>query len=230
MVNELEGMGKGVEKAAEFALFLGRLCQGPLEQVLGMIEDKLKYMRKKNLIRLQHKFEEFLKAEGLNGPTPTVSFKYLVPLLQAAALEEDRYLQELWAALLVNFANDDSGVALSRSYIDILERLSPLEAKILQTIYTLPFEEIRNTGVITGQLPEKAWKAEDRQTKAVTWEHEDNTLALSNLNRLGCITVPRSISGGELFHVVNPTLLGKHFVEACSLKGAARDLLQTQGD
>lgn len=49
-------------------------------------------------------------------------------------MEEDDTLQEMWARLLVNAATD-SGIELKRVYIDILERLSSFEARILDRIY-----------------------------------------------------------------------------------------------
>jgi len=43
-------------------------------------------------------------------------------------------------------------------------------------------------------------------------------LALVNLAKVGCIAPTRTLGGGELFSMVNPTLLGKYFIEACTLK------------
>lgn len=215
--------GKIVDAGDKFASFIVRFSEGSLKEGFGIIEDKLRYMRWERQIRLMQKAEEYLDEVGLAAPTRPIQFKFLVPLLQAATLEEDDYLQDLWAALLVNFANTDSNVKITMSYIDILEKLSPLEAKILQTIYALPFEEMKHAGIVTTELPERAFKrSDDNQVNDNQAEESkmstDIVLALANLSRLGCLNSARSWGGGEIFHTVNPALLGKHFVEACTLK------------
>lgn len=48
-------------------------------------------------------------------------------------------------------------------------------------------------------------------------------LSLANLARLGCISIQKSWGGGEIFKLVNPTLLGKSFVEACTLQVAVSE-------
>ena len=215
--------GKIVDAGDKFASFIARFSEGSLKEGFGIIEDKLKYMRWERQIRLMQKAEEFLEEVGLPAPTRRIQFKFLVPLLRAATLEEDNYLQDLWAALLVNFANLESNIKITMSYIDILEKLSPLEAKVLQAIYALPFEETRHEGVDTTELPERVFKrsndnlVEDSQAKDNALSI-DIVLALANLSRLGCLNPGRSLGGGEFFHTINPTLLGKYFVEACTLK------------
>jgi hypothetical protein len=144
--------------------------------------------------------------------------KLAIPLLQAASLEDGDYLQDLWARLLVNSATD-SGVDLKRAYIDILERLTPLEAKLLEKIYELPFEETHHNRIRTDGLPNEVTAGKEGVTHD-DWKEpsEEIKLALINLAHVGCISPARTWGGGELFASINPTLLGKHFVEACTLK------------
>jgi Abortive infection alpha len=142
-----------------------------------------------------------------------------VPLLEAASLEDDDSLQDLWARLLVNAANVHSRTTLQRAYISILEQLTPLEASILQKIYSLPYEQTRHDGVKVGLLPaEVAVGKDDGQGDSLPEPGEEARLALANLARLGCIIIQKSWGGGELFKSVNPTLLGKSFIEACTLQ------------
>lgn len=160
----------------------------------------------------------FLDEVGLKEPNRALELKLAIPLLEAASMEDDDYLQDLWAKLLVNSGNKESNIVLTRSYIDILERITPLEAKILEKIYSIPpFEKIQHTGVITKGLPEEIEIATiDNRKEAI--ENDDLKLALANLARLGCIKVEPTVGGGEFFGIVNPTTLGKYFVEACTIK------------
>ena len=155
---------------------------------------------------------------GLTHPTRAIPLKLAVPLLEAASLEDDDYLQDLWARLLVNAANGNSHVTLQRAHIAVLEQLTSLEALILQKVYSLPYEETRHNGVEVGRLPESvAIGKDDRNADNLPEAPEPVRLALANLSRLGCVALGRSWGGGEIFKKVNPTLLGKSFVEACTL-------------
>ncbi|MEO6203303.1 MAG: hypothetical protein ABIU05_23495, partial [Nitrospirales bacterium] len=118
-----------------------------------------------------------------------------------------------------NAANGDSHVRLQRAYIVVLEQLTPLEAVILQKIYSLPYDEMRHDGVEVGSLPaEVAGGKTDGKADSLPEPSEEVRLALANLARLGCLILQKSWGGGELYKKVHPTLLGKSFVEGCTLQ------------
>lgn len=212
--------GKAIDASVKFGGFISKYARGSLEQGMGIFEDKLKYARWENQVRLMQKSDEYLKSMGLSEPNKPIKLKFAVPLLQAASLEDDIYLQDLWAKLLVNSVIKESKVELHRNYIDILERLSPLEAQILEKIYSIPFEEMQHKGVVTQNLPETVEISDNdtNDTNEYILENEDVVLALVNLSRLGCIALQHTVGGGEFFKVVNPTILGKYFIEACTLR------------
>lgn len=209
--------GKAIDASEKFGGFISRFISGSLEQGMGIFEDKLKYMRWERQLRLMKRAEQMMSELGIEGPTRAIPLKLAVPLLQAASFEDDDYLQDLWARLLVNGANASSGVDLQRAYIDILERLTPLEAVILEKIYSLPFNRTQHEGVVTEYLPSMATIAKEEKREELREPTEEVKLALANLARLGCVSFARSWGGGEIFTTVNPTLLGRSFVEACTL-------------
>lgn len=211
--------GKAIDAGQNFGGFIARFVAGSLEQGMGIFEDRLKYMRWERQVRLMQRANQLLKEIGLERPTRAIPLKLAVPLLEAASLEDDDYLQDMWARLLVNAANGDSRVSLQRAYISILEQITPFEALILQKIYALPYDDTRHNGVAVGNLPESvAVGPEGSKADELPEPREDVTLALANLARVGCIVIQKSMGGGELFKEINPTLLGKTFVEACTLQ------------
>ncbi|MDO8369119.1 MAG: Abi-alpha family protein [Candidatus Nitrotoga sp.] len=211
--------GKAIDAGQKFGGFISRFVAGPIEQGMGIFEDKLKYMRWERQFRLMQRADQLLQEIGLTQPTRHIPLKLAIPLLEAASLEDDNYLQDLWAKLLVNAANGGSRVTLQRAYIEILEQLTALEAAILQKIYALPYDATRHDGVEVGRLPEEVAVGKDNGKEDTLLEPpEDIRLALANLARLGCVVIKKSWGGGELFKKVNPTLLGKSFVEACTLQ------------
>ena len=207
-----------IDAAREAGGFISRFVAGPLEQGMAIFEDRLKYIRWERQVRLRLRAEELLRQLGLDGPTKAVPLKLAVPLIQAASLEEDDELQDRWAALLANAADAGCSFDIQRSYISILEQLSPLEARILDTIFALPFEASQHDGVITEKLPQEARTAAKKGEENTGVPSDDVCIALSNLHRLGCIRMGMTFGNGELPTRVNPTLLGRAFVRACSIR------------
>ncbi|HDR9802428.1 TPA: DUF4393 domain-containing protein [Burkholderia cenocepacia] len=211
--------GQVVEATTRLGTFVARYIGGPLQLASGIVEDKLKYMRWENQVDLMARADRKLAQIGLPSPTRTIPPKFAVPLLQAASLEDDADIRDLWATLLVNAANADSGIDLSAAYISILRDLTPLDASILRTIYALPFDEMHHQGVFTGSLPERAiiCPKDGRRSSENPEPANDVRLSLANLARLGCLTLTRTMGGGEMMDSVNPTYLGSFFVAACTL-------------
>jgi hypothetical protein len=210
--------GKAIDATREFGGFISKYIAGSLEQGFGIFEDKLKYMRWERQQRLMMKAEEFAKQIGLMQPNKAIKMKYAIPLFQSASLEEEDYLQDLWAKLLVNSSNIESKIELNRTYIDILERLSVLEVQILNTIYSYDYEELLTKSILTIGLPEQLLFREEDDKNEYKLEDNNVNLALLNLERLGCIEIGRSFwTTRRINSSIHPTLLGKNFILACNM-------------
>lgn len=211
--------GKAIEAGEKFGRFISKYIGGPLEQGIGIFEDKLKYMRWERQLRLMQRANELLTTLGISGPTRAIPAKLAIPLLQAASLEDDDYLQDMWVKLLVNAADGYSGIDLKRTYIDILERLSPFEANLLEKLYKLPFEEAHAYGIRTDGLPDEVSVGYANGSHK-DWEEPSDEIkkALVNLAFIGCISPILAMGGGFHYSHVNPTYIGKYFVDACTLR------------
>jgi hypothetical protein len=205
--------GKAIDFVEKFCGFIAKFIAGPLEQGIGIFHDKLTYMRWERQVRLIKRSEDFLNEVGLSNPTRPVPMKIAIPLIWAASLEEDDDLQDRWAKLLVNAGNANSGIAVKRSYISILEDLSPMDAKILEKLCSVARQ---NKLILTYKLPDEA--VISRDDKFSPEPSQDVQLSLSNLMRLGCITSPMFMGGRLNLTEVEPTLLGCCLVEACTLQ------------
>ncbi len=213
---------KAIDAAEKFGGFLSRYIGGPLEQAIGIYEDKLKYIRWERQERLYLRAQDFIEKEGSPKLTRPIPLKHAVPLISSASLEDDDELQDVWARLLVNFTIETSSIESNRTYIDLLERLSSLEALIVNSVYINEYDAMHHEGVTTQHLPHRAdvlpEKKDDETREAMKIEPSiEVKLALANLDRLGIVAVGRSMGGGQLFGRLNPTLLGRAFYEACTL-------------
>ncbi|MCR9061658.1 MAG: Abi-alpha family protein [Rhodobacteraceae bacterium] len=209
-----ESAGKAIDAARDFGEFVARYIGGSLEQGLGIFEDKLRYMRWERQVRLMRKAEELLKELGLPRPSRPVAMKIAIPLFQAASLEEDDEIQDIWAALLVNAANADCQFPVKRIYIGILENLSPYEARILDSIYSVKSAALEN-GIWTKDLPEEVHlHAGDGDMRP----NQELELALATLDQLGLIS-SRLVWNTDLsLACVGHTTLGRCFINACKLQ------------
>jgi Abortive infection alpha len=213
--------GKGIDAAREAGGFIAKYINGPLEEASGIWTDKLKYLRWEQQLALMSKANEKLRQLGMSSPTRTVPLSLAIPILQEGSMQGDSELQERWANLLVNAANADNDIEIKTSYISILKDLSSADVRNLAAIYSLPFEKAQTTGVWPGKLPEKAefYAQEYAQLGLPQHIHEALILSLANLTRLGCISAAMGHGGGQYFSHITPTVLGKHFVAACTLQG-----------
>ena len=204
--------------AENFGGFISRYIGGSLEQGMGIFEDKLRYIRWERQLRFMERARQLMETIGQDAPTKSIPIKLAIPLFQSASLEEDDNLQDMWAKLLINVSVTDRDIDLRRAYIDILERLSPMEAQILHTIYSLPPHELEGNAIITEHLPDSAPILDADDHIELIAPSTDIALSLANLTRLGCIALPTTWNGGQIFSQIYPTIMGYSLIAACRLE------------
>lgn len=207
--------GKAIDAVSGSGRFLSGFMVDALTELSGTWADNFKYKRAINRLALHAKYEEKRAELGVDAQWRLVPMEVEVPLLEAASLTEDVTLQDCWVNLLLNFDNAKSDVAINHSFSSVLRDLSPLEVAILKTIYSLPEG---NGAVLTSGLPAYAEREGALEKREPTHElpRHDVTLALVNLQRLGCLGLASSWDGGEIMTTVYQSIFGRAFVKACS--------------
>lgn len=207
--------GQMVGAAEKLGEFISKYTHESFEAGLGIFADKLQYMRWERQQRLMKRADEFLKKEGLVNPQKIIPFKFAVPLLEAASLEENDELQDLYAILLVNASNPNSGVDISRSYIDVLERFTPKMVKIFHNIYSTQLTEEKLVNIESLDLPNTL--PEDLGLvmtggPGINWQMD-----WDELDRLKCLRVTRKMSNGQISISAKYTFFGLALYRACTL-------------
>ena len=204
--------GKAIDASREVGGFISRFIKGPLEQGIGIFEDKLKYMRWERQLALMDKVNQKMTKRGLDKPTQPVPMKIAIPLFQEASLEEDDSLQELWANLLVNAADKDSEAEVQRTHISLLHDLTPMDAICLNKAYSKDVESGVEIGVWA--LPESIFLGYDPEVEP-TIPIEKVALSIENLCRLSLL---RSAmwAHADAIRSVYQTRLGRSFYKACN--------------
>jgi hypothetical protein len=126
-----EVVGAVVEKALDSEPIRNLL--GPVTQnigsMLGDVTDIGRFYFKENLTKVFVKWAEQRKGD----PLQPEDFKRVLPLLRDAAMQSDDELQDRWASLLENVANNTNGVL--PSFGQTLSQLTPTEARYLDRIW-----------------------------------------------------------------------------------------------
>lgn len=206
--------GKTVDAGREFGGFLSKYVGGTLEQAMGIFEDKLKYLRWELQVKLMQRSAEFLHQRGLTQPTRKVPLQIAIPLMQAGSLEENDDLRDRWAALLVNAADASSNIEVTRSFITILEDLTPLDASILEKIYSPLLTKVE-AELWTHGLPESVTE-EAPSNDSLKRPPKQIEVSLGNLGRLGLIHSALAWGGPSPHACITRTPLGFAFIAAIS--------------
>lgn len=99
--------------------------------IFQILSDQFGYWRQCNLIRISKKFKEKCEKEGIDPRE--VSPKFLAQFIEAASLDEDADIQDMWADLLTKEAQTPGSVSLRT--ISALKAISKEEANLFQHLY-----------------------------------------------------------------------------------------------
>lgn len=222
-------VSNALDKSEKFGTFITKYFGTTMEQSIGIFNDKLKYWRWENQVNLISKANQKMEKLGIDIPIKQIPLKLGLPLIEAASLEDDNELQELWANLLVNSSTEFS---LERSYISVLEQLSSVEAQILVSIYSkLKYSRLSIYRIDSMYLPKFIRIKEIKQSfiekkeKIIIDTISDNEecspiiqnntyLALVNLARLNCIEGTATHGAGTNYTLINPTYFGAKLYDA----------------
>lgn len=212
MTNEIVKISQLADKALEF---LGKVVNPPLKELGGLLADNVKFWRYKNQVNIIFKAKSFLEEKGIQpGKIP---LKILAPLLEHSSWEEDSDMQTKWASLLANAANPKYSHDIYSAYFEILNQLSPLEAKLLDALFN-EYERTPSNKKATLSF------SKEKICQAMNISPEKFNIITDNLFRLNLLQPPASHNGvliGEYpivlrtYKVIQITTLGCDFIRNC---------------
>lgn len=117
--------------------FLLKVVAAPAEQIAGIAEDWLRLLRYKNLLVIRDKVEVLHKERGVLGKKVPMPPKFAIPIVDAASLEEEESLQDLWARLIAGATDPSSAERLHPGFADAIKSMSVDEALIVKNFQSL---------------------------------------------------------------------------------------------
>lgn len=231
-MSDVEEIAKAVQSVAKFgdkALetsqkvggFFARVFKEPIQEVSGMVTDKLRFVRWQRLVAMSDEVNKILQDRGVKD-TRAVPPKLALPLLEESSLEQDPNLQHLWNHLLANAMDPKFNGELRYGFIDMIKNITGLEAMILTNFY----EILKREGHISDLAKITDYHLKKEQImKMVGIDEPTYHVSIFNLMRMQCIG-PAILKGGISMgdepvtiykgsNAVVLTPLGVKFIEAC---------------
>ncbi|UTW56690.1 Abi-alpha family protein [Kordiimonas sp. SCSIO 12610] len=175
--------GKAIDGLQSSGSFFGKIFGGLVEDGVGIVADKVKFMRFERAAELASKAEKILEERGIGEDdlTKAVPPKTAIPLIENATLEDDDNLHDLWAKLLANAMDPNMSIEVNRIHVSLLKELEQIDVMILNTIFN---DKVRT--VASEKLDDVLYD-KSKIIKGFNFSPEAVELSLLNLMRVGCI-------------------------------------------
>jgi hypothetical protein len=212
---------KGLEIADKAGSFFAKVFKEPVDEISGMITDKLRFIRWMRMVQMSDEVNKILAARKI-VETRAVPPKIALPIIEEASLEDDPDLQYLWNHLLANAMNPDFNDELRYGFIEMIKEITGIEAKLLNEFY----EVLRSEGKLEPLSKLFDYSLTKEHIMQVMGVSADvYAISVNNLMRMQLIS-PAIMKGGvkmgpepltiyKGIDAVTLTPLGVKFVEAC---------------
>jgi len=212
---------KGLEIADKVGSFFAKVFHEPINEISGMINDKLRFIRWKRMVQMSEEVNTILQQKQI-AKTRSVPPKIALPIFEEATLEDDPDLQYLWNHLLANAMNPNFNDEIRYGFIEMIKGITGIEVKLLHEFYKVLRQE--NKLIPLNKVFEYSVKKEQFiSTLKITVDIY--AISVNNLMRMQLIS-PAILKGGikigsepitiyKGIDAVTLTPLGVKFVEAC---------------
>ena len=112
------------------ASFLKTVCEPGLEELGFLIKDKVRQWRLNNIIRVLEKARGKMYFDG-HELNLCANARVGLSIMDNCSMVDDERLQDLWAGLFVSSCTPDGKDDSNMNFVDLLRRMSTIEARIL---------------------------------------------------------------------------------------------------
>ena len=219
---------KALDVTEKVGGFVAKVIGEPVECAVGMLSDKLRFMRWERQIRMVDKCEEIIKKRKIEGRLRPVPPKLALPIMENASLEENDQLQDLWANLLSSALDPSFMEPVRSAFIDIIKQLEVIDAHILNFLYKSYRSALSRKEINENDRPSSIGWSKEEIINALKISPSIYHTSVDNLMRVRCVSPlvlilsgiragnePMTIDKGH--DIICLTSLGKGFVEACMI-------------
>lgn len=212
---------KGLDIADKAGSFFAKVFKEPIDEISGMVTDKLRFIRWKRMVQMSDEVNKILEDKKVTD-TRAVPPKIALPIIEEASLEDDPSLQYLWNHLLANAMNPKFNDELRYGFIEMIKEITGIEARLLNEFYEVLSREGK-LRPLSDVFQYSLTKEQIMQVLGIT--PDVYAISVNNLMRMQLLA-PAIIKGGvkmgpepltiyKGIDAVTLTPLGVKFVEAC---------------
>ncbi len=196
-VQEVAKTGRAlIEPGTDLAKYVARVLGTVPEDVVGfLVGDPLHELRQYTLTGILRAVFEKLRKRGVETAKP-IRPGPGKEAFEAASLETDETLQDMWATLLANAMDPNKDTSLQRIFIEALRQMEPIDALVFKTM--------------AEKAPNEALGSEDLMERLGCRK----TLAAVSVDRLADLGVLREMGSAGMPHY-DITALGMELHLAC---------------
>ncbi len=110
--------------------FLGSVFKPGLEELGFMVKDKVRQWRLNNILRVLDKAKGRMGFDG-NEINLTANARVGLSIMDGCSEVDNEELQDLWAGLFISSCTPDGRDDSNMNFVDLLKRMSSVEAKII---------------------------------------------------------------------------------------------------
>ena len=217
---------KGLEVAEKVGGFFAKVLGEPVDTAVGILGDKLKFMRWERQTRLVDRAEEINRKRGISGREIPVPPKLAIPIIENASLEENDFLQDLWVKLLSSSQGHETSGSVRTAFIDIIKQLEVIDVSLLNLIFNRYSKAVSENVIAPESSPIKVAFPKTEIIKHLGISEKAYEESVDNLMRVRCLCSEVKIIQGIGLGGENPTIdkgyericitsLGVCFVLAC---------------
>lgn len=217
---------KALETGDKIGGFLSKVLGEPIEQAVGILGDKLKFMRWERQVRLIDKVEEINNKRKITGKEIPVSPKIFIPIMENASLEENNTLQDIWARLISSSQDEKTSKDVRAAFIDIIKQLEDSDVIFLDKLYNWYQDYIKQNNIIEENFYNKLTFPKQNIIKSLNLSEYEYHNIVDNLMRVRCIrseikVITSFMAGNEAMTIdkgydsLQLTALGVNFIHLC---------------
>lgn len=162
-----------------------------------------------------------------------IPFRVAAPLVEEMSLEDDEFLQRMWAGLLANSLDPGNDTEPRRNYVRILGGLDPLDAKLLSFLSRQGWELMKASWAPNANIRDDVGPqgfTVKRLSEELGVDESEVRASLLNLFSVGCIrdeldqpwesmgSTSVGLRVDEAKAIFRPTQTGFDLVKACEAK------------
>ncbi|MBB3460609.1 Abi-alpha family protein [Rhizobium sp. BK377] len=197
----------------ELGSFFGRLMT-TVEQGSGLIADYIKGRRFELAVKQEARIKALMEERGIKTIRP-MPLSTAVPLIDAATLEDNEDIAEMFANLIVSHIHKESDTYVPKQFTETLKQLSPFQAAVLKAMGDAPEKSRNASGMMyTAPLPNHYWDAPKPYDRDVPGPDRNLLVALASLQQVGCIEGSATMGGYRMLTQALVTEFGRAFLDA----------------